>query len=66
MVDKEILMKERDAKKLQETEKLRKKNELTALQAAKDAHKKINPKEMFLNEIDKYSAFDDNVSIFIL
>ncbi len=52
-------------KKLQELEKAaekeRKKAELAALAAAKDAAKKVNPKEMFLHEKNKYSAFDDKV-----
>jgi len=28
--------------------------------AVKEAQKKINPKEMFLHETEKYSAFDTN------
>lgn len=65
LVDKETLLKEREAKKQAElekaTEKERKKVEAAAVQAAKDAQKKINPKEMFLTEVDKYSGFDENV-----
>lgn len=67
LVDKTTLLKERELKKNQELEKAaekeRKKAELAALTAAKDAAKKVNPKEMFLHETDKYSAFDDKVRI---
>ncbi|XP_063710173.1 cysteine--tRNA ligase, cytoplasmic [Culicoides brevitarsis] len=63
LVDRETLLKEREAKKALEAEKLaekeRKKAELAAAQAAKEAQKKINPLEMFKLEKDKYSAFDD-------
>lgn len=65
LVDKETLLKERETKKALEAEKAaekeRKKAEAAVAQAAKDAQKKINPKEMFLHETDKYSAFDDKV-----
>lgn len=65
LVDRETLLKEREAKKALEAEKLaekeRKKAELAAAQAAKEAQKKINPLEMFKLEKDKYSAFDDKV-----
>lgn len=65
LVDKETLLREREAKKAIEAEKAaekeRKKVEAAAAQALKDAQKKINPKEMFLKETDKYSAFDDKV-----
>lgn len=54
-------------KKNQESEKAaekeRKKVELAALAKAKDAAKKVNPKEMFLHETDKYSAFDEKVRL---
>lgn len=63
LVDKTTLLRERELKKAQELEKAaekeRKKAELAALSAAKDAAKKVNPKEMFLHETDKYSAFDE-------
>lgn len=63
LVDKETLLKEREAKKRVEQEKLlekeRKKAELAAAQAAKDAQKKIPPSEMFRSETDKYSKFDE-------
>lgn len=58
-------MKEREAKKKIEQEKIaekeRKKSELAAAQAVKDAQKKIPPSEMFKSETDKYSQFDDKV-----
>lgn len=64
LVDRETLLKEREAKRALELEKSaekeRKKKEAAAAQAAKDAQRKINPKEMFLHETDKYSAFDVN------
>lgn len=40
-------------------EKERKKVELAAAQAAKDAQKKIPPSEMFKCDTDKYSKFDN-------
>lgn len=65
LVDKATLLKERELKKNLELEKAaekeRKKAELAVLASAKDAAKKVNPKEMFLNETDKYSAFDEKV-----
>lgn len=67
LVDKETLLRERDAKKALEAEKAaekeRKKAEAAAAQAVKDAQRKINPKDMFLHETDKYSAFDDKVKL---
>lgn len=63
LVDKETLLKEKEAKKQAELEKAaekeRKKAELVAAQAAKEAQKKIKSSEMFLNETDKYSKFDE-------
>uniref|UniRef100_U5EX84 Cysteine--tRNA ligase, cytoplasmic n=1 Tax=Corethrella appendiculata TaxID=1370023 RepID=U5EX84_9DIPT len=63
LVDRETLLREKEAKKNAEAEKAaekeRKKAEAAAAQAAKDAQKKINPVEMFKQETDKYSAFDD-------
>jgi cysteinyl-tRNA synthetase len=63
VVGREVLLKEREAKQLQELEKAkekeRKKAEQAAAQAAKDAQKKIPPSEMFKLEKDKYSQFDD-------
>lgn len=64
LVDKDILLKEREVKRRVEAEKAaekeRKKAEAGAAAAAKEAQKKINPKDMFRGETDKYSAFDDN------
>ncbi|KAF7266872.1 hypothetical protein GWI33_019804 [Rhynchophorus ferrugineus] len=63
LVDRETLLKEREMKKKAEQDKLlekeRKKAELAAVQAAKDAQKKIPASEMFKSETDKYSKFDD-------
>lgn len=65
MVDKETLFREKQMKKKMEQDKLaekeKKKAELAASQALKDAQKKIPPSEMFKSEIDKYSQFDDKV-----
>lgn len=66
LVDKDTLLKEREAKKKAELEKTaekeRKKAELAAAQANKEALRKIPPSELFKAEIDKYSKFDENVS----
>ncbi|XP_069680399.1 cysteine--tRNA ligase, cytoplasmic [Periplaneta americana] len=63
LVDRETLLREKEAKKKAEAEKAaekeRKKAEQAAAQAQKDAQRKIKPTEMFLSEIDKYSQFDD-------
>lgn len=65
LVDKDTLLKEKEAKKRAEQEKAaekeKKKAAAAALAAAKEAQKKIDPKKMFLTETDKYSAFDENV-----
>ncbi|XP_065366774.1 cysteine--tRNA ligase, cytoplasmic [Calliphora vicina] len=64
LVDRETLLKERESKKAAEAERLaekeRKKQAAAEAAAAKDAQRKINPKEMFLQETDKYSQFDEN------
>uniref|UniRef100_T1GS43 Cysteine--tRNA ligase, cytoplasmic n=1 Tax=Megaselia scalaris TaxID=36166 RepID=T1GS43_MEGSC len=64
LVDKDTLLKEKEAKKRAEQEKAaekeKKKAAAAALAAAKEAQKKIDPKKMFLTETDKYSAFDEN------
>ncbi|XP_017472850.1 PREDICTED: cysteine--tRNA ligase, cytoplasmic [Rhagoletis zephyria] len=64
LVDREVLLKEREAKKAAEAERLaekQRKQEAAAKQtAAKEAQKRISPKEMFFNEKDKYSQFDEN------
>lgn len=64
LMTREALLKEREQKRAQELEKAaekeRKRLEQLALQEARDAQKKINPKDMFRNETDKYSTFDEN------
>ncbi|XP_061671677.1 cysteine--tRNA ligase, cytoplasmic isoform X2 [Syngnathoides biaculeatus] len=63
LVDKEILLKERDEKNKLEEEKQRKKEEAARKkelhEMAKLAKMKIPPFEMFLAETDKYSKFDE-------
>lgn len=63
LVDRAILLKDREMKKALEqqkqAEKERKRLEAEADKAAKEAQKKINPIDMFKHESDKYSAFDD-------
>ncbi|XP_071452859.1 cysteine--tRNA ligase, cytoplasmic [Hetaerina americana] len=63
LVDRETLMREREAKKAAEDEKLaekeRKKAEQALLQAQKDAQRKIPPSEMFLSQKESYSKFDE-------
>lgn len=70
LVDRDTLLKEKEAKRQAEldkaAEKERKKAELAAAQAAKEAQKKIKPTEMFLTETDKYSKFDDKVCHFMI
>ncbi|GJQ69559.1 hypothetical protein Trydic_g6655 [Trypoxylus dichotomus] len=64
LVDCNSLIREREAKRKAELEKIaereRKKIELAAAQAAKEAQRKIPPSEMFRRETDKYSKFDEN------
>ncbi|CAH1954638.1 unnamed protein product [Acanthoscelides obtectus] len=64
LVDKETLLKEKEAKRKAEQEKAaekeRKKAEMVAAAAAKEAQKKIPPSELFKKETDKYSKFDDD------
>lgn len=66
LVDRETLLKERDAKKQAEAQKQalkeKKRQEAAAAAAALEAQRKIKPTEMFFNETDKYSAFDERVS----
>lgn len=66
LVSRETLLKEREAKRLAEIEKLaakdKKRQESIVAAAALEAQRRINPKIMFLNETDKYSAFDERVS----
>lgn len=69
-MDREFLMREKEAKKTAEAEKAaekeRKKAEQAAIVAQRDAQRKIKPSEMFLSETDKYSQFDVKVCYFIL
>lgn len=62
LVDRETLLRERDAKRAAEAEraaeKERKRVVAAAAAAAKDAQRRIKPTEMFRHETDKYSAFD--------
>ncbi|XP_014277584.1 cysteine--tRNA ligase, cytoplasmic [Halyomorpha halys] len=58
LVDKETLLKEKQEKELQKQLKEEAKKKQQALQAEKDAQRRIHPKEMFLKMVDKFSAFD--------
>lgn len=64
LVDREVLLREREAKRIADAERLaekqRKQEAAAQLLAAKEAQKRINPQEMFLNEKEKYSQFDEN------
>lgn len=68
LVDKEVLLKEKEAKKLAELEKAaekeKKRAELAAQAAEREAQKRIPPCEMFKKDTGKYSKFDENVSGF--
>lgn len=70
IVGRETLLKEKEAKRQVELEKAaekeRKKAELAAAQAAKEAQKRIPPNEIFKLEKDKYSKFDETVSLCVL
>lgn len=67
LVNKEELLKEKEAKKKLELEKAlekeRRKMEAAAAASVKEAQRKIPPSNMFRLEKDKYSQFDDKVSI---
>jgi cysteinyl-tRNA synthetase len=66
MVNREELLKEKEAKKKLELEKVmekeKRKAEAAAAAAAKEAQRKIRPYDMFKLEKDKYSQFDETVS----
>lgn len=66
LVDKNELLKEKQAKKDMEEKKRLEKEKLKAEAAAKkaalEAQKRIPPSELFKNETDKYSKFDDKVT----
>lgn len=57
-------MKEREEKKRVEKEKAAEKEKKLALQAEKEAQKKIPPSELFKREMNKYSKFDEKVGSF--
>lgn len=63
LVDREVLLKEREEKKRKEEQK--KAEQLAKLEAQRQKEKereeqrKINPKDMFKGQTDKYSAFDE-------
>lgn len=59
LVDKETLLKEKQDKDHQKQLKEESKKKQLALQAEKDAQRRIHPKEMFLKMVDKFSAFDN-------
>ena len=63
LVDRDVLMKEREEKKAVEEkkrlEKEAKKKEAADKAAALEAQKRVPPTEMFKSETDKYSQFDD-------
>lgn len=63
LVDREVLMKERDEKKRREEQKKAEQLAKLELQRQKEKEKqeqmKINPADMFKSQTDKYSAFDD-------
>ncbi|XP_034944373.1 cysteine--tRNA ligase, cytoplasmic [Chelonus insularis] len=63
LVNKDELLREREMKKKLDTERImekkKKKVELQAQAAVKEAQRKIPPSEMFKMETDKYSKFDE-------
>lgn len=67
LVNREELLREKEMKKNLEHEKAlekeRRKTEAAAAAAAKEAQKKISPSDMFRLEKDKYSQFNDKVSV---
>lgn len=70
LVNKEELLKEKEMKKKLEFEKTlekeKRKVEMAAVAAAKEAQKKISPNDMFKLEKDKYSQFDDKVNTLLI
>lgn len=64
LVDRDTLLKEKEEKKRIEREKAAEKEKKLALQAEKDALKKIPPSELFKRETNKYSKFDEKVRPF--
>lgn len=70
LVNREELLKEKEMKKKLDLEKIlekeKRKAEMAAVAAAKEAQKKISPNDMFKLEKDKYSQFDDKVNILFI
>lgn len=68
LVDRETLLREKEAKKLAEAEKAaekeRKKAALAEAEALREAQRRIPPQDMFRSETNKYSLFDDKASVF--
>ncbi|EDW61126.1 cysteine--tRNA ligase, cytoplasmic [Drosophila virilis] len=64
LVDRDMLLREREAKQAAEAEraaeKERKKQALAEAAAAKESQRRIDPKKMFLSETEKYSAFGED------
>jgi cysteinyl-tRNA synthetase len=69
-MDRESLLREKEAKKKAEAEKAaekeRKKAERAVALVQHDAQRKVRPSEMFLSETDKYTQLADKVWNFIL
>lgn len=63
LVDRDVLMREREEKRRKEEQKKAEQLAKAEAQRQKDKEReeqrKINPKDMFKSQIDKYSAFDD-------
>jgi len=70
LVNREELLKEKEIKKKLELEKTlekeKRKAEAAAAAAAKEVQKRISPNDMFRLEKDRYSQFDDKVSILLI
>ncbi|XP_064542513.1 cysteine--tRNA ligase, cytoplasmic [Drosophila montana] len=64
LVDRDMLLREREAKQAAEAEraaeKERKKQAMAEAAAAKESQRRIDPKKMFLSETEKYSAFGED------
>ncbi|KAK8776058.1 hypothetical protein V5799_030600 [Amblyomma americanum] len=67
VVGRETIMAEREEKRRKEEkktdEKERRKREMELKQAERDTQRAIDPKKMFLTEIDKYSKFDPETGL---
>lgn len=64
LVDKDVLLKEKEEKKRREEQKkaeqLAKAEAQRQKEKERDGQRKINPKDMFKSQVDKYSAFDED------